>query len=58
MEILRKNWLLAVGAAAILVGFALLAGGSLSLGPLLLVAGYCLALPLYLWRNFRGGVGE
>jgi hypothetical protein len=58
VKILRKNWLLAAGAAAILVGFAFLAGGSLSLGPLLLVVGYCLALPIYLWRNYRGGVGE
>jgi hypothetical protein len=58
MKILRKNWLLAAGTAAILVGFAFLAGGSLSLGPLLLVVGYCLALPIYLWRNYRGGVGE
>lgn len=54
----RKNWLLVAGAAAILMGFAFLAGGALSLGPLLLVAGYCLALPVYLWRNFRDGVGE
>lgn len=58
MAWLRKNWLLVAGAAAILVGFALLAGGALSLGPLLLVVGYCLALPIYLWRNFRDGVGE
>lgn len=58
MTILRKNWLLVAGAAAILAGFALLASGSLSLGPLLLVVGYCLALPVYLWRNYRGGVGE
>jgi hypothetical protein len=56
--ILRKNWLLAAGVASILAGFAFLAGGALSLGPLLLVIGYCLALPIYLWRNFRGGVGE
>jgi hypothetical protein len=55
---IRKNWLLVAGVAAILIGFALLAGGSLSFGPLLLVVGYCLALPIYLWRNYRGGVGE
>jgi len=54
----RKNWLLVAGAAAVLIGFALLAGGSLSLGPLFLVVGYCLALPIYLWRSYRGGVGE
>ena len=58
MEILRRNWLLWAGAVAIVVGFLALAGGSLTLGPLLLVAGYCLALPIYLWRNFRDGVGE
>lgn len=58
MKILRKNWLLVAGAAAILAGFTFLAGGSLSLGPLLLVVGYCLALPIYLWRNYRDGVGE
>jgi len=54
----RKNGLLWAGLAIIVAGFALLAGGSLSLGPLLLVAGYCLVLPLYLWLNFRDGVGE
>jgi hypothetical protein len=58
VTILRKNWLLATGAAVILAGFAFLAGGFLSVGPLLLVVGYCLLLPIYLWRNFLGGVGE
>jgi hypothetical protein len=58
LTLLRKNWLLVAGLVVILAGFALLAGGSLSLGPLLLVGGYCLVLPFYLWRNFRGGVGE
>lgn len=58
MSLLRKNWLLVSGVVAIASGFAMLAAGALSLGPLLLVAGYCLALPIYLWRRYRDGVGE
>ncbi|HOX25040.1 MAG TPA: hypothetical protein PLL30_04675 [Candidatus Krumholzibacteria bacterium] len=58
MAVRRHLWLLALGVAAIVAGYILLAGRHLSWGPLLLVAGYCVALPLFIWRLFRGGVGE
>ncbi|MBU2502072.1 MAG: hypothetical protein ABIK96_05425 [bacterium] len=58
MTILRKTWLLWASLAAILMGYLALAGGSLSAGPLLLVGGYCVMLPFFLWRSFRNSVGE
>lgn len=58
MNLIRNNWLLAVGLVAIVAGYILLADNRLSLGPLLLVAGYCVALPLHIWWLFRRGVGE
>lgn len=58
MNLIRNNWLLAVGLVAIVAGYVFLAGNRLSLGPLLLVAGYCVALPLHIWWLFRRGVGE
>lgn len=44
--------------AAVLAGYGALAAGRLSIGPLLLVGGYCVLLPLFLWRSFRRRVGE
>jgi len=58
MTILRHVWILAAGLVAIAVGYVLLAAGQLSWGPLLLVLGYCVALPAFVWRLFRSGVGE
>ncbi len=58
MVILRRFWLLWASLAAIGLGFALLAAGRLSFGPLLLVGGYCVLLPFFLWRSFRKSVGE
>jgi hypothetical protein len=58
MSILRTLWLLLVGLAAIAVGYVLLARVELTAGPLLLVAGYCLALPVFVWMQFRRGTGE
>ena len=55
---LTDHWLLVVAVLAVVTGFILLKIGSLTIAPLLLVAGYCLLLPLYLWRSFRRGVGE
>jgi len=55
---LRNFWLLGVGLLAIGLGYVLLAAKSLSLGPILLVLGYCVALPAFVWRLFRRGVGE
>ena len=58
MSFLRKTWLLWVTGLIICAGFVTLAGGRLSVGPLLLVLGYCILLPLFLWRSFQKGVGE
>ncbi len=58
MAILRKTWLLAAAVAAIVIGYVALAAQRLSIGPLLLVGGYCILLPLFLWRSFRRRVGE
>jgi Flp pilus assembly protein TadB len=40
------------GLAAVIVGYIALAGGSMTLAPTLLVAGYCLLIP---WALFRLG---
>lgn len=53
MAILRRFWLLWTALGAIALGFVLLAAGSLSIAPLLLVGGYCVLLPFFLWRSFR-----
>jgi len=44
--------LLGVGALAAVVGYALLVRGDISLAPILLVAGYCVLIPLgIVWRE-------
>ncbi|MBD3220167.1 hypothetical protein GF314_02910 [bacterium] len=58
MIILRKTWLLLVGVILIAVGYVLLARVELTAGPLLLVLGYCIALPVFIWHQFRQGGGE
>lgn len=58
MENLRKTWVLWASLALIVVGFITLDAGRLSIGPLLLVAGYCLGLPVFLWQSFRRSLGE
>ena len=58
MEILRKTWLLWLAFGSIVAGFGFLSSGKLSAGPLLLVLGYCVLLPFFLWRSFRKSVGE
>jgi len=47
-----------LAAACIIGGYVALAARHLSLGPLLLVGGYCLLLPAFLWRSFQGQGGE
>lgn len=43
----RRNLVLLAGAlASIAVGYALLAGGSTTVAPVLLVLGYCVLFPL------------
>ena len=48
MDLLKKFWLLWAGLAAIVLGFLTLAGGMLTVGPILLVGGYCVLLPFFL----------
>jgi hypothetical protein len=57
-DILQRTWMLWTALAAVLLGYGFLAAGRLSIGPLLLVGGYCVLLPLFLWRSFRRRVGE
>jgi hypothetical protein len=58
MSWLRRNGLLVAALAAIVLGYVLLDAGRLSWGPLLLVGGYCVLLPFFLWTSFRKRVGE
>ena len=58
MDFVKKFWLLLVALGAIGLGFLTLSAGRLSAGPMLLVAGYCVLLPSFLWRSFQQNVGE
>ncbi len=55
MTLKRNISFLALALIFIVGGFFALAGQHLSWGPLLLVAGYCVLLPAYLWRSFSMG---
>jgi len=55
---IRKYLGLLVGFATIVAGYALLAGGDITVAPLLLVLGYCVLIPLFLLRSFLQGKGE
>jgi hypothetical protein len=56
LELTRKNYLiLGAGLVAILAGYFLLSRGSISAAPVLLVAGYCVLIPLgILVRRSKG----
>jgi len=58
LEFLKNNILLWISLLAILAGFGTLKAGMLSVGPILLVVGYCVGLPFYIWRSFQKSVGE
>jgi len=58
VDLLRKTYLLWTSLAVIGAGFLTLSAGRLSVGPLLLVTGYCVLLPLFIWRSFQKSVGE
>ena len=46
VRLTRKNWILfGVALAVIVLGFILLRSGSITLAPILLVAGYCVLIP-------------
>ncbi len=54
----NNSWLLWLALTTIVVGFVALEASALSIGPLLLVGGYCVLLPVFLWRSFQKNVGE
>jgi len=57
--LIAKNMWLWLGLLSIVGGFTLLkATGSMVVAPILLVAGYCLLIPLHLWSCYRSGLGE
>jgi riboflavin transporter FmnP len=58
MDLIKKLWLLWASLGAVILGFVTLAAGMLTVGPVLLVLGYCILLPLFLWRSFQDSVGE
>jgi len=57
VDLLKNTWLLWAALLAIVLGFLTLRGGMLTVGPLLLVGGYCVLLPFFLWRSFRRSAG-
>jgi glucose-6-phosphate-specific signal transduction histidine kinase len=50
---LRTYAWLAAGGTSLLLGYILLAAGDIGAAPLLLVAGYCVFIPLHLYRSYR-----
>jgi hypothetical protein len=55
----RANWILfGVALAVIALGYVFLAAGSITLAPLLLVAGYCVLVPLAIIYKPRPRVGQ
>jgi hypothetical protein len=58
MDFLKNTWLLWISLVVITLGFVTLKAGMLSVGPILLVAGYCLGVPLFIWRTFRQSVQD
>jgi membrane protein implicated in regulation of membrane protease activity len=54
----RDHWLI-LGLVSIVAGFTLLGFfQSMTLSSILLVGGYCVLVPAYLWTRYRGDVGE
>ncbi|MEO0108851.1 MAG: hypothetical protein ABIK62_06755 [candidate division WOR-3 bacterium] len=47
LQFRAKNWiLLSIGLVTIAAGYVLLSKGSITLAPILLVAGYCVIIPI------------
>lgn len=53
----RNVTLLGIALGVIVVGYIFLATGSITIAPLLLVAGYCVLLPWAILARERGGPG-
>jgi hypothetical protein len=58
MAFLKRTYLFWLALVLVVVGFFLLAAGDITAAPILLVTGYCVLLPLFLWRSFRQKPGE
>ena len=58
MDLIKKFWLLWTALGAVILGFITLTAGMLTIGPVMLVLGYCVLLPFFLWRSFQESVGE
>jgi len=58
LRFFKKNALFWLALVVIAVGYVLLGRGDITGAPLLLVTGYCVLLPLFIWRSFRSGTGE
>ena len=58
MDWTRESWLIlglgAIGAGYLLLGLA----QSEALSSILLVGGYCVLIPAYLWFRYRSDMGE
>ena len=47
IQLTRKNWILmAAGVLTIIAGYVFLSKGSITIAPILLVAGYCVLIPI------------
>ena len=58
MKLIREYALFIIGIIAIVLGYVFLATGDISFAPLLLVAGYCVLVPIFLIRAFLVRKGE
>lgn len=58
MDRLKRYGGLIGGFAAIVAGYVLLKQGDITVAPLLLVAGYCVLVPVFLLRAFLQSKGE
>jgi hypothetical protein len=55
---IRQYALFIVSVLVIVVGYVMLAGGDITLAPILLIVGYCVLTPLFLIRSFLKKKGE
>jgi uncharacterized membrane protein HdeD (DUF308 family) len=54
----RDRWLI-LGLLSVALGYVVLATNSMgTLAAILLVAGYCVLVPAYLWTRYRRDLGE
>ncbi len=50
----KRNWTwMGIGLLVILIGYIALAKGSITLAPILLVAGYCILIPIAILLNSK-----